>query len=333
MQHELTVGSLFSGIGGIDLGLERAGMRVLWQVEWDKWCRRVLAMRFPGVKQYADVRDVEWSEVQRVDVLAGGYPCQPFSTAGNRQGEEDDRHLWPEVNRLLDIFRPTWFIGENVAGHISLGLDTVLSDLENTGYAARVFLIPAVAVDAKHRRDRIWIVANAKGERRGEEGQPEPRSTIGAAGASSTSQDVADSGREGVLQRRLFDDAGRQSGQSGRVLWNGISSGKGEEGKALAYSGSSGKQRQGRAFQSINSTPDQAWKVNRIEHDSGWSVESRVGGMVDGFSRWLDEPDCGRVANSVPKRADRLKCLGNSVVPQIPEMIGYAILEAEGWQS
>jgi len=158
---------LFSGIGGFALGLERTGgFRTVGFCDIDPFCRQILRRHWPDVPIFNDVRTLTADAVGPVDIVTGGYPCQPFSLAGQRRGEADDRHLWPEVRRLLAELRPSWFIGENVAGHISMGLDDVLSDLAAEGYAARPFVLPAVAVDAKHRRDRVWIVGHAAGEGR-----------------------------------------------------------------------------------------------------------------------------------------------------------------------
>ena len=157
--------SLFAGIGGMDIGLERAGMTVVAQCEIDPFCRAVLKKHWPDVPQFEDVRKLRGEDVGPVDLVCGGYPCQPFSQAGKRGGAEDDRHLWPEMRRLIEELRPAWVLGENVAGHISLGLDEVLSDLDALGYSARPFVIPACAVSAPHRRDRVWIVAHADSER------------------------------------------------------------------------------------------------------------------------------------------------------------------------
>ena len=156
----MTVGSLFSGIGGFDLGLERAGMTIKWQVEIDDFCNKVLEKHWPDVKRYRDIKELRGDELEPVDLICGGFPCQPFSAAGKRRSKEDDRYLWPEMLRVIRAVRPNWIIGENVAGIVSLALDDVLSDLENEGYTCQSFIIPACAVNAPHRRDRVWIIAN-----------------------------------------------------------------------------------------------------------------------------------------------------------------------------
>ena len=162
---------LFSGIGGFSLGLEWAGMETIAMCEKDKFCRQVLAKHWPDITIHEDIRKLDGREYKNaIDVVCGGFPCQPFSVAGKQLGKEDDRHLWPEMFRLVQELRPTWVIGENVAGHINMGLDEVLADLENENYTARTFVIPACAVDAHHRRDRVWTVAHtSSGSRRDSE--------------------------------------------------------------------------------------------------------------------------------------------------------------------
>ena len=164
---KLKVLDLFSGIGGFSLGLERTGgFETVAFCEIEKYPRKVLAKHWPDVPIYEDVKKLTHEQLQadglgRIDIITAGYPCQPFSAAGQRRGKEDDRHLWPEVKRLMATVRPRWGLFENVAGHISMGLDEVLSDLENEGYAAWPCVIPACAVNAVHRRDRVWIICNA----------------------------------------------------------------------------------------------------------------------------------------------------------------------------
>lgn len=161
----LTVGSLFSGIGGFDVGLERAGMHVEWQVENNEWCREVLKKHWPKVPCHYDITQIDWRDIPRVDLVCGGFPCQPFSLAGKRAGTSDDRYLWPEVVRCLDALRPAWFLGENVPGIINLALDQVCTDLESLGYTVWPVCVPACAVDAPHRRERIWIIAHSNSNR------------------------------------------------------------------------------------------------------------------------------------------------------------------------
>jgi len=155
----MKVGSLFAGIGGFDLGLERAGMRVAWQCEIDPDARAILAKHWPEVPCYGDIRSIDWSDVEPVDLICGGYPCQPFSHAGSRKGSDDPRHLWPEVARCVRELRPRWVLLENVSGHLSLGFGSVLGDLAALGYDAFWDCIPAAAIGAPHLRDRVFVVA------------------------------------------------------------------------------------------------------------------------------------------------------------------------------
>ncbi|MCB1902500.1 MAG: DNA cytosine methyltransferase [Rhodocyclaceae bacterium] len=152
---------LFSGIGGFALAARWAGIETVAFCEIEEFPRKVLAKNFPGVPIHHDIHDLDGSEYAGIDLITGGYPCQPFSLAGKRRGTEDDRHLWPEMRRVIAHARPAWVVCENVYGHITMGLDEMLHDLEGEGYAARPFVVPAAAVGADHRRDRVWVVANA----------------------------------------------------------------------------------------------------------------------------------------------------------------------------
>ena len=232
---------LFSGIGGFSLGLERSGyFQTQAFCEIDGFCRKVLAKHWPGVPIYNDVKELTKEKLDSdgitIDAICGGYPCQPFSLSGDRRGAEDDRHLWPEVDRLIRELRPKIFCGENVVGHITLGIDQVLFDLEGQGYTTEVFILPACAVGAEHRRDRVWIVAYSD-----------------SAGLQE---------RQGICG--VAEEAG------GSEFW---------ETSALC-----------------------AWRE--------------------------PAPDMVRIADGVPGRVDRIRALGNAVVPQIPEMIGRAIKAA-----
>lgn len=169
-EKQLTVGSLFSGIGGLDLGLERAGMRVAWQCEIDPYCQRVLTKHWPDVPKFRDVRSVGAHNLASVDLIAGGFPCQPFSDAGERRGTDDDHNLWPEFARIIRELRPRWVLAENVPGLLSIDsgriFGGILSDLAALGYGIEWHCIPAAALGAPHRRDRVYIVAHAESIRR-----------------------------------------------------------------------------------------------------------------------------------------------------------------------
>ena len=148
---------LFSGIGGFALAAQWMGWETVAFCEKEKYAKRVLERHWPNVPIIDDIRDIK--EPIGCDILTGGFPCQPFSSAGKQKGKADDRYLWPEMLRVIALERPAWVVGENVAGLIGMALDTVLFDLENQGYSGRAFVIPAAGVDAPHRRDRVWIIA------------------------------------------------------------------------------------------------------------------------------------------------------------------------------
>lgn len=157
----MRVGSLFSGIGGLDLGLERAGMRVIWQSEIDPYACKVLAKHWPDVPNLGDVTKIEWSNVERPDIVCGGYPCQPFSSAGDMRGDEDERFLWPWFADALRELRPDFALLENVPGHLVLGFDRVLADLAALGFDAEWSIVSACALGAPHTRERLFVVAHA----------------------------------------------------------------------------------------------------------------------------------------------------------------------------
>lgn len=163
----MTHASLFSGIGGFDLAAEWAGWTNAFNCEIDSFCRKVLKYHFPDAEQYEDIKKADFSKwTDRIDVLTGGFPCQPFSLAGKRKGTEDDRYLWPAMLGVIRTVRPRWVVGENVYGIVNwsdgLVFDTVCSDLEAAGYEVQPYIIPACGVGAPHRRDRVWFVGHYK---------------------------------------------------------------------------------------------------------------------------------------------------------------------------
>jgi len=276
----LTVGSLFSGIGGFDLGLERAGMKVIWQSEIDQFACKVLKKHWPSVPNLGDITKIDWTKIERPDIVCGGYPCQPFSVAGRRGGENDPRHLWPAMHNAICQLRPKYAIMENVRGHLSLGFGRVLGDLAEIGYDTEWQVIPAAAVGAPHKRDRVFIVAypNNTGSR-----TPKRRIDDNGSAQIKKGSNIAqsESGRHGA---NVADTDGEQLGQRGR-------------------------------------TKDIRSK-NRVWSDNGRRE------TTDGFRQWWEvEPDVGRVANGIPDRVDRLKGLGNAIVPQVAELVGALVLE------
>ena len=276
---------LFSGIGGFSLGLESAGLvETVAFCDFDQYCQQVLNKNFPSVPVYGDVKELNYDKlradgINQIDIITGGYPCQPFSVAGSQKGEQDPRHVWPEMFRLIKELQPTWVIGENVGGHIKLGLDTVLENLESEGYSARTFSISASSVGANHQRERVWIVANSG-------------RSVGGKQSSRNSEGIGLWSFE-TSERSTDPNQITRSSERAETMAN--------TNCERGCCGKTGCQNAKDVGQS-----------SRSEETLGW---------------WDVEPDVGRVAHGVPKRVDRLKCLGNSVVPQIPYVIGLAIKE------
>jgi len=285
---------LFSGIGGFSLGLKRAGMETIGFCEIDPFCRKVLAKHWPDVTVHTDIRGLDGKDYKgRADVICGGFPCQPFSQAGKRRGTEDDRHLWPEMLRVISEVRPTWVIGENVIGFVKMELDSVLSDLEREGYQTRAFIIPACGIDAPHKRDRVWIIAHANGEGESDgpvnEG-PRPRQLELMAdpnsGFSTVTQQAVQAGRATIISSSK--DVADSESERVQRLW------------------SSGEQK---------------------PHTYGGQKLSLCGSERPRPAYWEAEPGMGRVVDGIPNRVDRIKGLGNAVVPMVVEVIGNAIME------
>ena len=157
----MKIGSLCTGYGGLDLAVEEHfGAKTIWCAEYDKHASKIIEKRFPGIPNYQDIKQIDWSQVEPVDIITAGYPCQPFSHAGQRKGEDDPRHLWPNILEAVCYLRPRYAIFENVRGHLSLGFDSVLRDIASVGYDAKWSLIRAAEVGAPHQRARLFIVAN-----------------------------------------------------------------------------------------------------------------------------------------------------------------------------
>lgn len=237
----LTVGSLFSGIGGIDLGLQWAGMKTIWFVEQDKFCQKVLAKNFPGVPIYGDIKEVDFTALPRPELLCGGFPCQPVSSAGKKLAQKDDRWLWPEMFRCIKEIKPKWVLLENVTGLLDRGGVDVFKDLASIRYDAEWQTIPASSFGAYHQRKRVFIIAYPQGIR--------------------------------LVQNEVFAGADIE-GQ----VWESCK------------------------FHSL------------CDFEKSWFVaEADLLRNSDGFSREMD----------------RIKALGNAVVPQVIEWIGQKIIEAD----
>ncbi len=305
----MKVGSLFSGIGGLDLGLERAGMEIVWQIEIDEWCRRVLAKHWPNVRRYGDIKEVSGHELQAVDLICGGFPCQPVSVAGQRRGTDDRRWLWPEMARLIGVLRPRYVLVENVPGLFARGIDDVLGGLAESGYHAEWDRLSAAAFGAPHIRDRVFIVAYSERDRLEGGQSTEGSQTTKRRRFAEPSDAMADTdepgsqGRErGVLQERPRK---QPIGEGGALVADAADNGQPR----------SGGTRAGRARLADGGDWIEVFRENRRRpiRESDWTVE----------------PDVGRVAHGVPARVDRLRGLGNAVVPQVAEWLGRRIMAIE----
>ena len=222
-------GSLFSGIGGFELAAEWMGWENTFHCEFNEFGSKVLSHYWPESKHYGDITKSDFSEFRdRIDILTGGFPCQPYSAAGKRKGKDDARHLWPEMLRVIREVRPRYIVGENVYGLVTwnggLVFDEVCSDLEAEGYAVWPIVIPAAAVGAPHRRDRVWFVAYANCERRGgrerlhyESGKEQRQPIVISEGLQDTG--LATDSESVLLQRQC---GGQRQGKFRRGNWDGF---------------------------------------------------------------------------------------------------------------
>ena len=274
---------LFSGIGGFALAARWNGLTTRAFVEKDNYAQKVLRKNFADIPIYDDICKFDGKPYDGTWLLTGGFPCQPFSLAGKRRGASDDRALWPEMLRVIDEAKPRWVLGENVPGIISMELDRVLADLESVGYSAWPLAIPACAADARHRRNRVWIVAHAaSGQDDGRNG----RIMDDPAGRGESLNAAADSRRENVAESDRLNGRARTERQDRAQARNG--------GENVSDANGAGCEEQRRTV------------ANGAEHET-----AQCG------NRWQPEPAICRVANGIPNRVDRLKGLGNAIVPQI----------------
>lgn len=300
----LTHLSLFSGIGGLDLAAEWAGFETVGQCEWADYPTKVLEKHWTDVPRWRDIRTLtkenfyERTGLRTVDIISGGFPCQPFSVAGKQKGKGDDRYLWPEMLRVIRELAPRWVIGENVPGILRIAAADVVSGLEREGYDVAVFDFEAAAVGAPHRRERIAFVANRK-----------PR-TLENASCSRC-------GESGILQKQQ----GRSEFERGSQI---VADAMCDGGKTGIANPQRGQERHtaepfdsgeivGNSYESDCRGHNWRWQPARLAERRWWAVE----------------PNVGRVAHGVPNRVDRLKCLGNAVVPQQFYPIFKAIAEIE----
>jgi DNA (cytosine-5)-methyltransferase 1 len=329
---------LFAGIGGFTIGLERAGFETVAFCEIEPYAQKVLRKNWPGVPIYDDVRTITAERLASdgigVDVITGGFPCQDISVAGNQAGIQDGTRsgLWSECARLLGELRPRYAIFENVTnllnGERGAWFKRVLWDISAVGYDAEWHCIPASALGAHHHRDRVWIIAYPNSGKQ----------SVGVDGSELKGSSEITSARQ--------EPSGRRSSEQDMADTNDNGSSSTEESRGATPRGDNSEAGQEQASESEGL---RATRINedvadtiypRLQRGIHWRQDQRwksqlghprCGGSAYGQpteNQWDTEPDVGRVANGVPLRAHRLKCLGNAVVPPIPELIGRAIREA-----
>jgi len=345
-ERQLRHVDLCSGIGGFSLGFEWAGLsKPILFCDTEKWCREILAKNFPNVPIATDVKELANDPERLVpdcDILTAGYPCQPFSVAGKQKGSEDDRHIWPYILRIVAQKRPTWCVFENVYGHIALGLDKVLFDLESEGYSTRTFVVPACGVNAPHRRDRLWIIAhselaysvsirrgrrNSTGCETGEQQVQSEEQGRGSVGretkgrGESYGEDVGNAQYDGSLATEI----GGVNEEDAR----GSSQGQSQTEQSPRASGRENDVNVADSTRFISNVGEYRKLTKKRERQGKPRGEDSLGGKEDMGWNWLVEPNVGRVAHGVSRRVDRLKGLGNAIVPQIAMNIGLAIKEQE----
>jgi len=311
---------LFSGIGGFSLGLESTGyFETIAFVEKDKFCQQVLKKNFKDIPIESEVRDVK-GDRYAADIICGGFPCQPFSVAGKRKGTDDDRYLWDETIRIVRECKPRWFIGENVEGIINIQegmvLRQVCDDLEKEGFEVQCVVIPASGIGAWHQRKRVWIIAqnpnNSRCKDRTKQHRRQQTQSKERINSSSRSDFISNSNNYGS-HRSKGNETIESSNQSKEWLFIRDDQN---------VSNSNGKRLQGCKFQhhleigKQSSTND--GKNSSEEQQTWWQTQSDLCGVPNGVSYELDKD-----------RTNRIKALGNSIVPLIARELGLAIIKAE----
>lgn len=356
---------LCSGIGGFAYAFQTVELsKPVLFCDIEPWSRKVLAKHWPDVPIAHDVKELANDPARLVpdcDILTAGYPCQPFSVAGKQRGTEDDRHIWPFIGQIIAHKRPAYCVLENVYGHVALGLDQVLADLEAQDYATRAFIVPACGVNAPHRRDRLWIIAHTNsygepdgtinekqgcgklvgnaahngcigwGKADGREGQTHQLQQQSGVWCEPVrpSEDVADtdSARQQQSHQKVERRASEQPDSRSFQPRKNVAD-TDNEGLQGRLSG-----RQDAQWQGEHGHAGCSGTAHRQPAKDWCAVESRICHLVDGlpkgldrFDGWEREPaDIPRVATGVKDRVSRLKGLGNAIVPQIAMQIGLTI--------
>jgi DNA (cytosine-5)-methyltransferase 1 len=338
----LNVGSLFSGIGGIELGFEKAGFETVWFIECERYAKEIIKKHWRNAIVYDDVTKVDWRTIQRVDILTGGFPCQDISFAGKGVGISGSRSsLWKYYCESIRVLRPKYAFIENVSAIRGRGLNVVLGDLASLGYDAEWHCLPTSAVGAPHQRDRLFVIAYLPFPRDGRLSilsgrQAEKNSDVDRKSQiqNSDSNGLERVGRKTTKgcdtnQKHPFKSTGenvsdtesageiaiQQQGQrnvaieSSKIISDSIGVGSEEESIKGSYPGSMGDS----DMQRLQNGKQKSGSSSSFERP-GW---------------WSTEPDLGRMADGIPFRVDRIRCLGNSVVPQIAEVFAQAIKERE----
>lgn len=308
---------LFSGIGGFALAARWAGVETVAFAEIDSYASRVLQRHWPDVRNYGDVRDVP--AIEGVWLVTGGVPCQPASVAGKRRGADDDRWLWPEAFAAVERIRPAWVLFENPTGILSLNdgveFERICTSLEGQGYEIQPIVIPACGVGAPHRRNRIWILGHTTGQRL------HAGSFVGIY-----------SGQEGA---RAWDAKSKRRG-SDVANTDGAQRGANAEGRTNVQNGNNAGGEKATSRSSVRGDDVSDANIQRLslaEHAAIFGAgRGQEGRATTERNWWAVEPNVGRVANGIPKRVDRLKCLGNAIVPQVALQLIKRMIEAEQLQ-
>jgi len=314
----MTHGSLFSGIGGFDLAARWAGWDNLFNCEIDLFCRTVLKYHFPDAEQYGDIKTTDFTVWRdRIDVLSGGFPCQPFSQAGKRKGTKDDRYLWPEMLGVIRSVRPRWVVGENVIGIVNwskgLVFEQVCSDLEAEGYEVQPFVIPACGVNAPHRRYRTWFVAH-RSDARLEDVRQKRQNTVLSGGITSDTQCFRG--------YQLHQDI--QSGQSNGKEFDNVS---GKRNVADTNCKRLQRCKNKRSVGEIRTEQQKQFAGSFCPHWQDFPTQSPVCNRNDGLSYGLD-------GITFPKwRKESIKAYGNAIVPQVAYRIFETINEYENYHA